>query len=109
MRLLHDGISFQMPRHLSYVWLEISSVVFSGLLKNLSVTQTLEIDDIRINSCHKVLNGRGLNKTGSYIHYSFQYCVADLFNSYCETSFCIMYKPSPVSISEFCGRMCGQF
>jgi hypothetical protein len=84
-------------------------VVISGLLKNVSVTEALETENTRINSRHKVLNGSGLNKTGSYIHHSFQFCVAELFNSYCETSLCIMCDPSPVSISEFCGHMCGQF
>jgi len=84
-------------------------VVISGLLKNVSVTQALETGDTHINSCHKVLNGSGLNKTGSYIRHSFQYCVAELFNSYCETSLCIMCESSPVSVSEFCGCMCRQF
>jgi hypothetical protein len=90
-------------------WLEMSSVVISELLENLTVTQALDTNDAHINSCHEVLNGSGLNKTGSYIQHSFQYYVAELFNSYCETSLCIMCQPSPVSISEFCGHMCGQF
>jgi len=47
-------------------------VVISRLLKNLPVTQGLETDDNHINSRHKVLNGSGLNKIGSYMRHSFQ-------------------------------------